>query len=149
MVDSIIQPVSPLLGTGAAGAAAEATAAGAATTAAAGADAGADAAASAGLTSEAAVAAGVASGVGACACTSAALLSKLSPSTREANSFFMSVFSCVWRLGFEALQRFLAGFASANAHNLFEVVDKNLAVADLAGTGSAFDGLDDTFHQVV
>src|SRR5258706_3415622 len=33
------------------------------------------------------------------------------------------------------LERFFAGLAGADAHDLFEVVDEYLSVADLAGTG--------------
>src|SRR3982751_4187273 len=93
-VETIIQAVSPLLGTGAgaadaAAAGAEAAAAAAGAAAAAAVAGAAEAAASAGLASDA-EAAGAAAG--ACAMT-APVVNRLSPSTREASSFFMSMFS--------------------------------------------------------
>lgn len=48
-----------------------------------------------------------------------------------------------------ASEGFLTGFAGADAHHLFEVGHKNLAVTDLAGAGCAFDGFDHAVHQVV
>ena len=38
------------------------------------------------------------------------------------------------------LERVRAGFAGTDAHDLFEVGNENLAVADLAGVGGLFDG---------
>src|SRR5205823_6403307 len=41
------------------------------------------------------------------------------------------------------------GLAGANAYDLFEVEDEDLAVADLPRIGGFFDGLDDAIEQVV
>jgi len=38
-----------------------------------------------------------------------------------------------------ASERFFTGFTGTDAHDLLQVVNKDLAVADLAGTGRAFD----------
>src|SRR5690606_12257989 len=129
-VEVIIQAVSPesTFGSSAAGAAS----AGAASAAGA-------AAASAG----ASMAAG-ASAVWATALTPAKAMPR--PSNREAMSFFMSVIFLVWDAGSE---RFLAGFAGADANHLFERGDEDLSVADLAGARSAFDGFDDPIDQRV
>ena len=113
MVETIIQLVSPLLGTGAGGA--EAAVAGAAT---AGAEVAATGMEAAGIAAEAAAASGLASAgaaeaaaadtgaaAGACASTTAPVVSKLNPSARDASSFFMSVFSFyrLWARCFKAL----------------------------------------------
>jgi hypothetical protein len=47
------------------------------------------------------------------------------------------------------LKGFLAGFAGADAHHLLQVADENLAVADLAGACSAFNGFDHAVDQVI
>src|SRR6266853_2661658 len=47
------------------------------------------------------------------------------------------------------LERFFAGLAGADAHDLLEVVDEYLAVADLAGTGRTFDRLDRSLDDIV
>src|SRR5262245_41495669 len=57
-----------------------------------------------------------------------------------AKNFFMDDFS---------LERFLTGFAGADADDLLDVENKDLAVADLAGAGRLFDGFDDLIEQVV
>ena len=142
MVETIIQPVSPLLGTKTGAAGAAGAAAGAAAAVAAGAAAG--AAASAAFASAGAATAGAAAG--ACAMT-APEVNKLNPRARLASSFFMSDFSL--RVEAETSERFFAGFTGANAHNLLKVVDKDLAVADLAGAGSALNGLNHALNQVV
>ena len=161
-VETIIQVVSPLFGTGAGGAEAAAAGAGAAVTAAGAVDA--DAVAGADDATEAPTTAGPASGslavaedaagsaAGTCASTAAPVAIRPSPSTREANRFFISVV-LLWRVlevcrAF-ALQRFLAGFTRTDAHDLFKVVNKNLAVTDFAGAGGAFDGLDHAVYQFI
>ena len=152
MVDTIIQPVSPLLGTGAGGA--DAAAAGAAT-AAAGAGAtttAAGAAASAGLAASDAAGAAEVTGAGVWAKVAVPPATRLNPNTREANSFFISVF-LLWS-AFSickafALQSFLAGFTSADTHDLLKVVDKHLAVTDLAGTRCALYRFNHAVYQFV
>ena len=155
MVDTIIQAVSPLLGTGAGGADAAAAGATAVAATAAGAAAG---AASAGL-AVAVEAAGAASAgadvdadVGVCASTAALVASKLSPSARQASSFFISVFSLIRLLdGGRAcgLKSFFASLTSTNAHHLLKVVDKHLAVTDLAGAGCSLNGFNNAVYHVV
>ena len=133
MVDTIIQAVSPLLGTNTGAASA---AAGAAVAAAAGAATG--AAASAGLAS----AAGAVTEAGAvCAVATEAVPNtpkpRLRPKAKVARNFFIfDSLSC-------SSKGFAAGFTGTDANHLFEVVHKDLAVADLAGAGTGFDGFDD------
>src|SRR5690606_36125292 len=43
----------------------------------------------------------------------------------------------------------VAGFAGTDTNDLFQVGDENLAVADLAGTRSIFDGFDHALDQTV
>src|SRR6516225_8914478 len=47
------------------------------------------------------------------------------------------------------LERIRAGLAGANAHDLFEIRDEDLPVADLAGVGGLLDRFDDAIEQVV
>src|SRR6478609_6396608 len=141
-VATVIQAVSPLLGTGA-GAAAGAEAAAAAIGAAAAAGAG----AAAGVAAALAVAAGALAGVaGDCAIASVLPISRPRPRPREVRSFFMSksLSAMCW-----VLEGFLAGLTGPDAHDLLQVVDEDLPVADLAGAGCAFDGFDDAVHQIV
>ena len=49
---------------------------------------------------------------------------------------------------FFALQRFGVDFAGADPHGAFDIEDKNLAVADLAGMGGLGDRFDDLIRQV-
>ena len=157
--------MSPLLATGAGGAGAEAAPAGAGLTAAGEGVA----ATAADVATAAGAAAGGASGVVAAEAAGAAAVSggavgvwanavvpdasKPNPKTKEAKKFFISVFlfrkkrlnSCAAR----ALQRFFAGFAGANAHNLLQVIYKHLAVTNLAGAGRALDGFNHAVNQFV
>ena len=105
-----------MLGTGAACAAA--AAAGAAATAGA-------AAAAAGAAGAAAAGAAAAAGL------SWAELAPIEPSVSKAavNRKVKVLFIIV------PLERFLTGFAGADADNLFQIEDENLAVADFAGAG--------------
>src|SRR6056297_2185499 len=49
----------------------------------------------------------------------------------------------------DSLERLLVGLAGADPDRLCELVDENLAVTDLAGTGRVDDGLDDALQRVV
>src|SRR5437899_11105353 len=46
-------------------------------------------------------------------------------------------------------ERFAARFAGADAYDLLQVVNKNLAVADLAGACGGLDGLDHALDEFV
>src|SRR5438552_5523455 len=59
------------------------------------------------------------------------------------NSFANDTLCSSWG----SLDRVLARFAGANAHDLFHRGDKNLAVADLAGARSFDDGFDRPFYK--
>src|SRR4051812_44299644 len=125
-VETSIQAVSPLLATGvdaaAAGAAAAATAP----------EAGAAAGAAAGVV-VAAAAAGADAAVS-CAVAMPAKPRAARPRARVAISFFM-----VGCLSVMTSERVFAGFARADADDLFQRRNENLAVADLAGAGSGLD----------
>ena len=126
MVETIIQAVSPLLGT-------SAGAASAAAGAAAGAVAGADASA---LASTLASAAGA-------VCANAALPKhKVNPNAREANIFFIQISLSGTSKGFSP------SFTGTNADNLFQVVHKHFAVANFAGACAGFNGFDDSLNLV-
>ena len=130
MVETIIQAVSPLLGTSAGAASA---AAGAAAGAVAGAVAGAAASA---LASTLASAAGA-------VCANAALPKhKVNPNAREANIFFILISLSGTSKGFSP------SFTGTNAHNLFQVVNKHFAVANFAGARAGFNGFDDSLNLV-
>src|SRR5581483_7045549 len=47
------------------------------------------------------------------------------------------------------LQRFRADFTGANAHDLLEIEDEDLSVADLSRVGGLLDGLDGALEEVV
>ena len=49
----------------------------------------------------------------------------------------------------KALQCIVVEFAGADAHDLIELPDENLAVADLAGVGALRDRLDDAFKLIL
>src|SRR5262245_13171657 len=127
-VDTSIQLTSPLLGTGADAAAAAAGACADAAAAVAGSAAGA-----------AVAAAADAAGAGWSAATDTPAKPRAaSPRAREAMSFFMGCLS-----GLRTSEGVLAGFARANANDLFQRRDEDLPVADLAGAGRCLDRLDD------
>src|SRR3989339_2132834 len=107
--------------------------------------AGAAAGVSAGLAASAAAAAGAATvaaastGLAASSANAGAVKPhSIASSEKNTNSFFMMMFS---------LQRFCAGFASADADHGFEFMHKNLAVADLAGSCGFFDGFQRLIQQ--
>ena len=133
MVATIIQAVSPLLGT-------RAGAASAAAGAAAGAGAVAGVAASA-LAS--ALASTLASAAGAVCANAAPPKHKLSPKAREANNFFIQISLSGTSKGFSP------SFAGANADNLFQVVHKHFAVANFAGACASFNGFNHALNLVV
>jgi hypothetical protein len=145
-VETIIQAVSPLFGSGAfaagaAGAADEVVAAGAAVavTAAAGA-ATAGLAASAGFASAAgAVAAGVAAGV----CATAKWLA---PNDKAAHSAPIKKRNFMFNN--PRLKCIRAGFTGADTNDLFNFKYKNFAVTDFAGVGGFFDGFDYSFDEL-
>src|SRR4051812_9223582 len=112
-VATVIQAVSPLLGTAAG---AEAAAAGAAAVAAAAGAAAADEVVAAGAAAIGGDAAG------ACASTAAEPARRPRPRARDAKSFLMVVSFSVG-----GLQGVLAGLAGADAHDLLEVVDEDLS----------------------
>jgi hypothetical protein len=72
------------------------------------------------------------SAAGACACETAGTTALRANAAMDASAtiHFFIYFSLL--IG---LERFFAGFAGSNTHDLFEVVDEYLAVADLAGAG--------------
>ena len=130
MVATIIQAVSPLLGT-------RTGAASAAAGAAAGAVAGAVASA---LTS--ALASTLASAAGAVCANAAPPKHKESPNAREANSFFILFSLSGTSKGFRP------SFTGANANDLFQVIHKHFAVTNLAGACTGFDGFDHAFDLI-
>src|SRR5574343_1675209 len=120
---TITQALSPLLTTGAGAAAGAASAAGAA------------AAAAAGAASTAAAA------TGAAAFSSAqAGAPKATALTRASNAST--------RFMVRSLKGIGTGFAGPDTNDLFEIEDEDLAVADLAGAGGLFDGLDDLIDML-
>jgi hypothetical protein len=129
-VETIIQEVSPLFGTGAGAATGAASAAAAGAAAGAAASAGADAAATGASAAGAAV----------WAKAKVPAVNKPRPKARDTSSFF------IFGLSF-CLQRFFAGFAGTNTHNLFDVIDKNLAIADFSGARCTFNGFNHTLNQ--
>ena len=132
IVETIIQAVSPLLGT--------MTGAGAAS--AAGAAAGAVAGAAAGAFASA-LASTFASAAGAVCAMATPPKHNVSPSAKEANNFFI-LFSLS-----ASSKSFCTGFTGADANDLFQVVYKHLAVANLAGAGTGLNGFDHALDQVV
>ena len=130
MVETIIQAVSPLLGT-------RAGAASAAAGAAAGAVAGAAASAFA-----SALASTLASAAGAVCAKAAPPKHKVNPNAREANSFFILISLSGTSKGFSP------SFTGTNADNLFQVVNKHFAVADLAGASTCFNRFDDSLNLI-
>ena len=152
-VATIIQAVSPLLGTGGGAAVSAAGASGAASALATAASAG--LASSAGAAAAAGVVAVVDAVAGALSCATAG---KSAPRPRTAASSsvekvrFMSRNPLVFwsrNEGNERSKRVLTGFTGSNSNDLFQIEDKNLAVADLPGPSGGLDGLDDTLDQVL
>ena len=47
------------------------------------------------------------------------------------------------------LERFVAGFAGADADGLFDVRDKNLAIADLVRAGGGDDRFNRSVHHIL
>src|SRR4051812_24053556 len=113
-VDVIIQALSPLLMTRAAGAAAAGAAAGAAVCASDG------------------------------SMSSTATASAASPASPTPISFFNVMVELLFGiLDMCGLQRRGVGFAGADADGVVDIPDEDLAVADLPGLGSRGDGIDD------
>src|SRR5213078_2423372 len=132
-VDVSIHATSPLFGVGAGAAVAEGAAAAGAAAGAAGAAAGAGVGAGA----------GVAAGAG-------AALSLSCPTTGAANASAPNIAIIAKTFFIDIpLECVRAGLAGTNAHDLQQVEDKDLAVADLARIGGFFDGLDNAIEQVV
>src|SRR5690606_25826485 len=145
-VETLIHATSPLFGTGGAAASSFFSSAGAAGAAAA---AGCASAAGAACASSTAPAVSAADGdAGSDGVASAA--SGTSDSARHSAKVRVRDFmdSSPW-CGSGRLQRLVAGFAGADAHALFEVVDEDLAVADLAGARRGFERLDRALDQIV
>src|SRR3970040_258802 len=90
----------------------------------------------------AAGAAAAAAGAGAGASSPKASIGKAVNSTtpRTPNSFFR--FECINMEFSPVSKRIFAGFTGADTHDLFEVIDKNFAVADLVGARRLGDRLD-------
>lgn len=126
-METVIQAVSPLLGTGV----------GAAASAAAGAAAGAAGAAAV------AVAAGLAAGVAESAWAAVVPRNIPTLSSNVNKTFFMfrSFSTVVEILGVKWLQSFLTVFTGTDANNLLEVGHKNFAVTDFLGSSGLFNGL--------
>src|SRR5262245_37771105 len=137
-VATIIHAVSPLFGVGAAGSAAAAAAGAAAGgAAAAGAAAGGVAAGAGAFASGVACARtiGARGSVGATVTAGDSAPMRAAPRAMDASSRFILF----------PLQRIGAGFTGADAHDLFEIGDEDLSVADLSG----FRGLLDRFDHPI
>src|SRR5690606_11539571 len=147
-VETLIHATSPLFGTGGAAASSFFSSAGAAAVGAAAAAGCASAAGAACASSTAPVVSAADGDAGSDGVASAA--SGTSDSARHSATVRVRDFmdSSPW-CGSGRLQRLVAGFAGADAHDLFEVVDEDLAVADLAGARRGFDRLDRALDEVV
>src|SRR6185437_5258010 len=143
-VDVSIQAVSPLLILSTPTSCGEVGAGGAAAGAAAAAGAPASAFAGSALLS---AAAGAAAGAVAAGGVVAALLS-CANTAPPAQSAPMTASNANDRFMMFPLERIGTGLAGPDAHDLFELENEDLAVADLAGVGVFFDRLDHAVEQV-
>src|SRR2546425_5407598 len=126
-VDVSIQATSPLFGVGAGAAAAAG-------------------AASAGLAASAGAAAFFCSAAGACARDTVGATAHKANATTDAAATIHFVIAFPLLIG---LKRFFAGLAGPDAHDLLEVVDEYLPVADLSGAGRIFNRLDRALYDFV
>src|SRR5512137_1417974 len=159
IVATYMNAVSPLLTLGGFGASAGLASAGLASAAFASAAFGASAFASAAAGAAAGVAAGAASAFGASAlagsifmpspCVGAPCAKAVEVSAPNASApAARNVSKCFFIFILIVLERFLAGLAGSDANDLLEVIDEDLAVADLAGTCRGLDRLDRTLGHV-
>ena len=128
-VATIIQAVSPLFGTGAGAAAGSAALAGSV----------AAVAATAGAAAGASTLAGSAGAAALCARAPVKLNARQAAANKEARYFFMG-----FLISSESI---LTGFTGADTDNLLQVINEDLAVTNLAGTGSSFYGFNRTIDQ--